>query len=225
MESKLIIDKFTKIVFSATSERIAEDKRLLIPIFQDGKIGFINKDSKIVQPIAFNEYLGECYQTDDYVVVGKYNNGETTSGTENTTNSHKLVYGLIDAEGTIVLKLEYYHIFPSSDKKKIYTVENIKYQHGVVDVNGNIIVPFGKYDWIDGFTNGFARVKKGKASSNYINNGNKWGIIDENGNEVLPVENDSIWNFYNKPQHDIKIENKGTTYSVKFSKLSNGKKQ
>ena len=41
----------------------------------------------------------------------------------------------------------------------VIVVENRDYQWAVIDNNGNIIVPFGKYGWIDGFDSGLARVR------------------------------------------------------------------
>lgn len=72
----------------------------------------------------------------------------------------------------------------------------------VVDKDNNYIVPPGKYDYIDGFdTCGLARVKiDGKADifapekSTY----DRWGLIDTEGNEVLPLEYSEIWSFFNK---------------------------
>lgn len=43
---------------------------------------------------------------------------------------------------------------------------------------------------MDGFTNGYARVCKNE----------KWGIINEKGEVVLPLEYNSIWKFYGKPE-------------------------
>ena len=40
----------------------------------------------------------------------------------------------------------------------LYSVQNKEYKWGVVDENDNVIVPFGKYAWIDGFQNGLAKV-------------------------------------------------------------------
>ena len=67
---------------------------------------------------------------------------------------------------------------------KVTVIERSDYTWGVIDCNGNEIDPFGKYDWIDGFEQGLCRVKIGKQSSNFICNDNKWGIINENGEEV-----------------------------------------
>ena len=81
---------------------------------------------------------------------------------------------------------------------KVMVIQRSDYKWGVTDLDGNIIVPFGKYDWIDGFDQGLARVKIGRAPSNQVDNDNKWGIINEQGEEVLPVEYDEIWNFFHR---------------------------
>ncbi len=85
---------------------------------------------------------------------------------------------------------------------------------GVTDLNDETIVPFGKYDWIDGYDNGLARVNKIDGS------GKKWGIIDENGDEVLPVKYDSIWNFLGKNRRSTKVEKDGSRWDVYFSDLN-----
>lgn len=66
----------------------------------------------------------------------------------------------------------------------------------VVDDNGTIIVPYGKYDWIDKYQFGYARVKIGKETNGNKNANVKWGIIDELGTEVVPTIYNDIWNFY-----------------------------
>lgn len=88
------------------------------------------------------------------------------------------------------------------------------YQWGVVDLEGNEVVPFGRYDWIDGFDHGLARVNKNGP------NGKKWGIINMAGEEVLPVEYDSIWNFYGKNRNSTTIEKAGNQDTVYFSNLN-----
>lgn len=81
---------------------------------------------------------------------------------------------------------------------EITVVEHSDYKWGAIDSKGNEIVPFGKYDWIEGFEQGLCRVKIGKQSSNLANNDNKWGIINENGEEVLPCVYDEVWMFKGK---------------------------
>ncbi len=89
-------------------------------------------------------------------------------------------------------------------KKKVYgrvvVAENDDYQYGVLDLEDNVLVPFGKYGWISGFNLGLARVKTisedlridpftGKTEKP------KWGIIDDTGQEVLPLVYDEIMEY------------------------------
>jgi hypothetical protein len=46
----------------------------------------------------------------------------------------------------------------------VVVFEDKNYQWGVKDLDGNIIVPAGKYGWIDGFDHGLARVRTHKKS-------------------------------------------------------------
>ena len=41
---------------------------------------------------------------------------------------------------------------------RIIVVQDKDYKWGAVDEDGNVIIPFGKYAWIDGFQNGLAKV-------------------------------------------------------------------
>ena len=137
----------------------------------------------------------------------------------------------------------------------ITVVENKDYQWAVIDNSGNIVVPFGKYGWIDGFDSGLARVRTHKQSGragdttgmviglftespiviegnesiqNYLNNDKiknpekyaKWGIINEKGEEVLPVIYDDVWNFYGKNRFSTKVEKDGIITEVYFHDLN-----
>lgn len=82
------------------------------------------------------------------------------------------------------------------DCENVKVVRNKCYQWGVVDDEGEFIVPFGVYSWIDGFENGLARVKKG------IGDNARWGIINDDGEVVLPVKYDKVWNFFRMERTD-----------------------
>jgi len=80
--------------------------------------------------------------------------------------------------------------------------------YSVIDKQGNIIVPPGRYNYIDGFDHNLARVKIDGMTS--INNPkestkDKWGIIDIDGKEVLPIVYSEIWGFYNKDRRTTKV--------------------
>ena len=104
----------------------------------------------------------------------------------------------------------------------VKVIEHDDYKWGVEDLEGNIIVPFGKYDWIDGFDSGLARVKIGKESNNKAHNENKWGVINEKGEEVLPVEYDRVWNFLGKNLFSITVEKDGVSSRILLSDLNPG---
>lgn len=137
--------------------------------------------------------------------------------------------------------------------KDVIVVQHSDYKWGVIDTNGNIIVPFGKYGWIDGFDSGLARVRshghsgrvgnelliikdfdnwdvvEGKDNiqryhdEDRLNNPQKyakWGIINKEGEEVLPVEYDDIWNFLGKGRLSTKVVKNGAESDVYFHDLN-----
>lgn len=127
----------------------------------------------------------------------------------------------------------------------LYTVQNEQWKWGVVDEDENIIVPFGKYAWIDGFQNGLAKVigHDDNTSPNHLNidleNIGSWddnddnnanstfepraeqGIIDEDGTEVLPLEY-TVWKFYGKTFPNIKAFKNEIEYKFSYAELKSG---
>lgn len=107
----------------------------------------------------------------------------------------------------------------------VRVLRNDKFQWGVVDDNNNEIVPFGKYSWIDTFDSGLARVnnkimkESAKDSGIFIQVGANWGIINANGEEVLPVEYDSVWKFAGKNRNSTKVVKNGKSKLVYFDDL------
>lgn len=84
--------------------------------------------------------------------------------------------------------------------KVISIYDKSRDQFAVVDEQGEIIVPFGTFAWIDKFNRGYARVKSFNEPFRKISidgkdfwEGPQWGIIDSKGNIVVPVEYDEIW--------------------------------
>lgn len=76
---------------------------------------------------------------------------------------------------------------------------------------GRIIAPPGMYDFIDGFNHGYARVAQKANSLRYIMNKygelvpsqpddklQYWGLIDEYGNQVVPIVYKGVRDFFKK---------------------------
>ena len=129
------------------------------------------------------------------------------------------VYGLIDYAGKLIFETKYFSIAPAIGNKRLFTVQDMHYGYAVLDVDGREIVPFGKYAWIDGYDNGLARVKSNCTTNGVCNNGSKWGLIDETGHEVLPLEYDCIWNFYGKKRISTKAVYGDTAKEVYFASI------
>lgn len=186
--AQLAEDKVSFIV-PADKYDICNDERLLIPIIKTHKIGFINKQAVLLVEPKYDITYGSVLKEADFVKVGtRYSYGyPRANGEVQTYDRYK--WGLLDSRGNIVLECLFANIAVSDDKE-LFTLKSYDSGYCVVDRNGNKIVQYGEYNIIDGYTRGYARVKKGK----------KWGIIDADGNVILPIEYDEIWYFYNKPK-------------------------
>ena len=211
--------KDAKILIPASSFNPKSDSRLLIPFTSFDKIGFMNKQGEVVVEPQSTMYYGDCYSPTDLIKVSineSYgfikNNGEIDCRI-------RPMYGIINHRGETVLDTIYYSIVAAVGNWNILTAQNKERKYGVIDMDGNIIVPFGKYDYIDGFDKGFARVKIGKQTNGQIGSHCKWGIINEHGEEVLPAEYDDIWNFYGKSYDSIKVFRGGILKYVCFKDL------
>ena len=220
MEKKtLSVDQDTKILVPAKEYNLSEDKRLLIPFTEWNKIGFINRKGEIVVEPKYSMYHGECYSEEDYIKVSEvYSRGFPRSGGKVSTYND-FAYGLIDSKGNVILESNYRVLLTPIESKKLFTVQGKDYRYRVINANGEEVIPAGKYDWIDGFDHGFARVKIGKQSNNLRNNDNKWGIIDEEGNEVVPCSYSEIWNFYGKNHDTIRCKKDNTVEYIPFESL------
>lgn len=211
MENKemLSVGQHAKILVPASTYNIQDDNRLLIPFTSGDKIGFANKNGVVVVEPTFTMYYGECYDERDIIKVAVDNiYGFIRSGGDVATYKRPM-YGLINSKGETLYEPLFYEIMPSIGKDKLYTVQNTERQYAVLRMDGTEVVPFGKYHWIDGFDNGIARV----------NNGNKWGLINEKGKEVLPLEYDQIWNFYDRKRISTRVVKDNVDYDVVFSEL------
>lgn len=193
-----------KILVPAKSYDLQADKRLLIPYTSEDKIGFANREGKVIVPPKYSMYYGECYDKADLVKVSAtYMYGFPRAGGRVATY-HRPVYGLINYKGEQILPLEYSTLVFANGGSRLITLQNMEFKYGVTTAAGVEVIPFGKFDWICGFDEGLARVK----------NGDKWGLINEKGDVVLPVEYDYIYNFYAKDTDSVCVKKGDRIYSI-----------
>lgn len=207
MEKKemLQVHKYTKILVPASSYNMQDDKRLLIPFTSGDEVGFVDKEGVIVVKPQFTMYYGDCYDESDNIRVAvDYLYGFPRSGGRVATYKRPM-YGLVNFKGETIFEPSFFSLIPAIGNKKLYTVQDKNLGYAVLNIDGTEVVPYGKYSYIDGFDKGLARVKIGNVTNGQKNNGNKWGLINENGDEVLPIEYDDMWSFYGKNRATVRV--------------------
>lgn len=98
------------------------------------------------------------------------------------------LFGAKNQNGVVVIPPQYIEMHPFSCELSL--VRNLQYQYAYIDVVNRLVIPFGRYSWCDTqFTCGFARVME----YHYLEEKDKWGIIDTLGNIIIPLKYDKIW--------------------------------
>ena len=221
MEKKemLQVHKYTKILVPASSYNMQDDNRLLIPFTSGENIGFVDKEGVIVVKPQFTMYYGDCYDESDYIRVTVDNlYGFPRSGGR-VASYKRPMYGLINFKGETIFEPSFFSLIPAIGNKKLYTVQDKNLGYAVLNIDGTEVVPLGKYSYIDGFDKGLARVKIGNVTNGQKNNGNKWGLINENGDEVLPIEYDDMWSFYGKNRATVRVVKGDVAQNIVLSEI------
>ena len=221
MEKKemLQVHKYTKILVPASSYNMQDDNRLLIPFTSGENIGFVDKEGVIVVKPQFTMYYGDCYDESDYIrVTVDYLYGFPRSGGRVALYKRPM-YGLINFKGETIFEPSFFSLIPAIGNKKLYTVQDKNLGYAVLNIDGTEVVPYGKYSYIDGFDKGLARVKIGNVTNGQKNNGNKWGLINENGDEVLPIEYDDMWSFYGKNRATVRVVKGDVAQNIVLSEI------
>lgn len=218
---KLEIHEYTKVLVSAEQYDFSNDKRLLIPFTSGEHIGFLNHNKEVVVQPKYIMYYGDCYSENDYIKVAVAHNYGFSRKNGNVSAYSKPVYGLINHKGEVIIEPENHSLLISKNSQNILlTIQNKSGKYGVINIYGEEIIPFGKYDYIDGFDRGLARVKIGRQSNGKTDNGNLWGVINEDGIEVLPLAYKDIWNFYGKEYDTIIVEDSNCRKYIPFKSLT-----
>lgn len=216
VESKKQIDYGAKILVNRLNYNIKNDSRYLLPFVQGSKIGFVNKNAEIMIPASYQFVLDDFYNDKSLVRVGETYGVGFERKTSSPTVYLRKRYGLLKANGEFLLPIEYENIAMPILSNRI-VLRSYGQGYAVIDFNGNFIVPFGKYNYIDGYDTGVARVKLGKTTNGIQDSSSQWGIIDENGNEILKPAYSNIWSFYNKALQYTRVESGKKVFEFHFA--------
>lgn len=178
---------------------IEKDTRLLIPFSYYQHYGLMNRDGEIVVEPKYDRIFNSCHNDSDVVRVALYYTYGFNRSTKEPSTYLGIKWGLIDSTGNFILEPNYKEIGVSNDKK-ILTLRHMDGQYEVITIDGEVVIPKGKYPWVDTCEKGLIRV------NGFIGEDKKWGIVDIEGNEVLPLRYSNIWNFVGKEREWITIE-------------------
>ncbi len=202
-----------RIVVDAVNYNFENDRRPVIPFINGLKWGALNKKGEV---LIWPKY--------DFVIIdsglvraGIIQSLDGYSPNMNTAPYYNYRVGIFNFAGDMILDINYQGVIISQDGK-LLSVINKEGLYGVLNLKGDIIVPFGKYSYIDGFDKGFARVIKKNQADETL--GSKWGIINEDGEETIPAIYDNIWKFYGKNRFSTRVEKDGKATMVYFQDLS-----
>lgn len=121
------------------------------------------------------------------------------------------LYGLKDCNDNVIISPQYKKMYPFCCGLSL--VINNKSQHGYINKENKLIVPFGLYSWCDPqFVCGYARVVR----YNIIKEKDEWGIIDTEGNIIVPIKYDKIWTLNEEYLHSVKafLDNKEVSINL-----------
>lgn len=121
------------------------------------------------------------------------------------------LYGLKDCNDNVIISPQYKKMHPFCCGLSL--VISNKSQHGYINKENKLIVPFGLYSWCDPqFVCGYARVVR----YNIIKEKDEWGIIDTEGNIIVPIKYDKIWTLNEEYLHSVKafLDNKEVSINL-----------
>lgn len=209
------ISEFTRILPTTKGYNIKEDKRLLIPFIEAGWIGFTNQDREIIVHPKYSMYYGECYNDTDLIKVAEHYLYTIPQDRKNIKKDLKLLFGVINSKGEELIPLIYTSMYGPREGSSLYVVQNTNHCQGAIDSHNNVIIPFGKYAQMWGFYKGFAKVKA-VVDYNASIPIYKFGVIDETGEEIIPIEYDEVWSFYDNNWYATRLRKGNKQYNFFF---------
>jgi hypothetical protein len=188
METTLseILNKKSNVRFivNKTQYNVRNDNRFLVPfmVYDHNEIryGFVDKNENIVIPAIYDKVYDDFNCEKDLVRVGK--RFVIDYGTKEKPRQYTYFKcGIINSKGEELIACDKYESLCFASTERLVAHGNRLIQSGcsLIDLQENVIVPYGVYDKIYHFSHGFARTRKGGGCA-------EWGIIDEEGNVIIP---------------------------------------
>jgi hypothetical protein len=197
-----IVSTISKNIRSVYKEDIAERIRKIFEPYSDIQTlesGFFVDIQHII-----DEY--ENYPNEKYIVGKKISGYVSKHITIGKTGENKWLFGIIDADGTVIIPIKYEELVHFYNIDSDIIGENLMAKlddkFGIVNRKGEQVIPF-IYDYMRNDSIIKDDSVEGECFS--VRLGNKWGGIDENGKVIVPIKyRDQLqWEYWKKYQTDI----------------------
>lgn len=202
------------IVIPVDNHNFQSDNRVLIPFIEYQKYGFMNKRGEVVVKPAY-DFVVDTFHHERSLVRVCVMSSKTYVGNGGKIMSHPCkLSGLLDATGKLIVDCEYAGIQVSDDSEYI-TLHHPVLGYSLVDRQGNTIIPYGVYSYMDGSDHGLARVYVVDKDTKE----KRWGLVDTTGRVALPLEYTHIWNFHERNRTSTTVEKGKIMTRVFFADL------
>ncbi len=173
-----IVNAELKLIIPCEYEYIETLSDCLFKFREGGKWGVVDKSRKL---IAEADYINITYETESLLMV------ETRAQNGSCTESR---YGLLDCKGNVVISAECKTITKVEQGNNIFFIAEKNYKKGVLDKNGNIIVPF-IYSYIsDKGSPFYYHYRKRDICGFYKSNGEHYIYIDKDLRQSITIPTD-----------------------------------
>jgi hypothetical protein len=223
MKKRILLIAFSLIAtigFSQTYDKIYAEYCGLRSVDKDGKVGFIDKNNKLVIPLMYdgtygfnstykiagvskNKRRGYINLKNEVVIPLEHDYIKKVNSTGLVIVQNNEKYGLYNYKGVLVQKIEFDLLKKSKEKGLVYF--EIDGKSGYLDKTGKMPASTNKnvtsktgYDQTYKEVNGYRKVKKA----------GKIGFIDKSGKVIIPLEYDGALNFNQKHKLFGVIKNK-----------------
>lgn len=199
-------ERYKRVDITMNYDAIADFRGDLAVVYSGGKYGCIDRFEKEVIPIKFD---GICGSVSDSAFDSDYYKATIEAGYFIVKQNEN--YGCFDKYGTLIIPVKYKWISHIGDNT--FSVEDDSGEYAVFDTDGNIVFPFGRFEYIFEFNNGIAMVAE---------YGTEHGLsydsicfVDKNGKVVKRDQYDFIKGFSleNEGAWAI-VENDGETFCI-----------
>lgn len=209
------VDKTGKIVVPIIYDNAESFSEGLAAVSKNGKSGFINTQGKVVIPLRYDTVgefkegfamigqgekeglinkQGKIIVQPTYDYVGNFSEGLAVVYQVVNQNSGKSKYGFINQSGKLIIPLSFTSASSFSDGVAIVkTTDELNKNYTAIDKTGKTILHYPDKT-LDKFNNGIAELGKNTTHDYELDHNlpDTYGLIDKQGNELLPMKYASI---------------------------------